>query len=116
MEEHRLRILENRVPKIIFGLKRDDTTRGWKKNLHNEKLHNFHFSQKDDGLGGLCSTHKRENKCIQSFGMKTWTQTNRKTREDGIVLKLFVNKQDDRMWTGFNWLRTGTSERLFLTQ
>jgi hypothetical protein len=37
-EEHRLRVLENRVLRRIFGPKRDEVTGGWRK-LHNEKLH-----------------------------------------------------------------------------
>jgi hypothetical protein len=39
-EERRLRVFENRVPMRIFGPKRDDETREWKK-LHNEEL-NLH--------------------------------------------------------------------------
>jgi hypothetical protein len=35
-EEHRLRVFENRVLRIIFGLKRDEVTRSWRK-LHNEE-------------------------------------------------------------------------------
>jgi hypothetical protein len=33
-------VFENRVLKGIFGPKRDDVTRGWRK-LHNEELHNL---------------------------------------------------------------------------
>jgi hypothetical protein len=40
-EEHRLRVFENRVPRRIFGPKRDDMTGGWRK-LHNEGLHNLY--------------------------------------------------------------------------
>jgi hypothetical protein len=39
-EEHRLRVFENRVLRKIFGPKRDEVTREWRK-LHNEELHNF---------------------------------------------------------------------------
>jgi len=42
-EEHRLRVFENRVLRRIFGLKRDEVTRGWRK-LHNEELNDLHFS------------------------------------------------------------------------
>jgi hypothetical protein len=42
-EEHRLRVFENRVPKRIFGPKRDEVTGGWRK-LHNEELHNLNSS------------------------------------------------------------------------
>jgi hypothetical protein len=35
-----MRVFENRVPRRIFGPKRDDVTGDWRK-LHNEELHNF---------------------------------------------------------------------------
>jgi hypothetical protein len=34
-------VFENRVLRRIFGLKRDEVTRGW-RNLHNEELHNLY--------------------------------------------------------------------------
>jgi hypothetical protein len=42
-EEHRLRVLENRVLRGIFGPKRDEVIGGWIK-LHNEELHNLYVS------------------------------------------------------------------------
>jgi hypothetical protein len=36
-EEHRLRVFENRVPRRIFGPKRDEVT-GERRKLHNEEL------------------------------------------------------------------------------
>jgi hypothetical protein len=39
-EEHRLRVFENRLLRRIFGPKRDEVTREWRK-LHNEELHNL---------------------------------------------------------------------------
>jgi hypothetical protein len=36
-------VFENRVLRRIFGPKRDEVTREWRK-LHNEKLHNFYLS------------------------------------------------------------------------
>jgi hypothetical protein len=36
-------VSENRVPTIIFLLKRDEGTGGWRR-LHNEELHNFYAS------------------------------------------------------------------------
>jgi hypothetical protein len=44
MEEHRMRVFEDRVLRRIFRPKRDEETRGWRK-LHNEELHNLYFSQ-----------------------------------------------------------------------
>jgi hypothetical protein len=35
-EEHRLRVFENRVLRRIFGPKRDEVTREWRK-LHNKE-------------------------------------------------------------------------------
>jgi hypothetical protein len=43
MEEHRLRVFENRVLRRIFAPKRDEVTGGCKK-LHNEELHNLYSS------------------------------------------------------------------------
>jgi hypothetical protein len=42
-EEHRLRVIENRVLRRIFGPKRDEVTGEWRK-LHNKELHNLYFS------------------------------------------------------------------------
>ena len=39
----RLKLFENRVLKRIFGPKRNEVTRGWKK-LHNEELNNLYCS------------------------------------------------------------------------
>jgi hypothetical protein len=42
-EEHRLRVFENRVLRIIFGPKRDEVA-GELRKLHNEELHNLYSS------------------------------------------------------------------------
>ena len=42
-EERRLRVLENRVLRRIFGPKRDKVTGKWRK-LHNEDLNNLYSS------------------------------------------------------------------------
>jgi hypothetical protein len=39
-EERRLRVLENRVLRIIFGPKRDEVTGEWRK-LHNKELNDL---------------------------------------------------------------------------
>jgi hypothetical protein len=39
-EEHRLRVFENRVLRRVFGPKREEVARGWRR-LHKEELHNF---------------------------------------------------------------------------
>jgi hypothetical protein len=42
-EEHILRVCEERVPRKIFGPRRDEVMGDWRK-LHNEELHNFYSS------------------------------------------------------------------------
>jgi hypothetical protein len=42
-EERRLRVLENRALRNIFGPKRDEVTGGWGK-LHNEEFRDLHSS------------------------------------------------------------------------
>jgi hypothetical protein len=41
-DEHRLRVFENRVPRIS-GPKREEVVGGWRR-LHNEELHNLYTS------------------------------------------------------------------------
>jgi hypothetical protein len=43
IEEHGLRVLENRVLRRIFGSKRDEVSREWRK-LHNEERRNLYSS------------------------------------------------------------------------
>jgi hypothetical protein len=43
LEEHRLRVFENKVLRGIFGPKRDEVAGGWRK-LHNETLRDLYFS------------------------------------------------------------------------
>ena len=42
-KEHRLRVFENKVLRKVFGAKRDEITRDWRK-LHNAELHAFYYS------------------------------------------------------------------------
>jgi len=42
-EERRLRVLENRVLRRVFGPKRDEVTGEWRK-LHNEELNDLYCS------------------------------------------------------------------------
>jgi hypothetical protein len=51
--EHRLRAFENKVLRKIFGPKRDEVSRQWRK-LHNE----------EDLMGWSCSTNWGEEECI----------------------------------------------------
>jgi hypothetical protein len=43
IEESRLRVLENRVLRRMFGSKRNEVTDEWRK-LHNEELNDLYYS------------------------------------------------------------------------
>jgi hypothetical protein len=43
MEDHRLRVFENRLLRRIFGPKRNEVTGQWRK-LHNEELNDLYCS------------------------------------------------------------------------
>jgi hypothetical protein len=64
-EDHRLRVFENRALRRIFGPKRGEVTRGWRK-LRNEELHELYskYNYNDQvtmaELGGACSTNGGE--------------------------------------------------------
>jgi hypothetical protein len=42
-EEHRLRVFENRMLRMIFGSRRDEVTGRWRK-LHDEELRDLYSS------------------------------------------------------------------------
>jgi len=70
-EKSRLGVIENRVLRRIFGLKRDEVTGEWKK-LHNEELNDVHSSHNFFRVMGVtCNTHGGEERCIQGFGEET---------------------------------------------
>jgi hypothetical protein len=43
MEEYSLRVFENRALRRMFGPKREEVPGGWRR-LHNEELHDIHFT------------------------------------------------------------------------
>jgi hypothetical protein len=80
-------VFENRVLRRIFGPKRDEVTGGRGK-LHNEELHNLHFSpsiiriikDKEDEMGRACSMNWGEEECMYDIGRKARRKgTTRKT-------------------------------------
>jgi hypothetical protein len=72
-EEHRLRVFENRVLRMIFGPKRDEVTEEWRK-LHNEKLND------EDEIGRVCSTNGGKEERILVGGKARGKETVRKTK------------------------------------
>ena len=77
MEKHRLRIFENRVLRRIFGPKRDEVTREWRK-IHNEEFNDQYSSSNIVCMNisrmrwvGACSMYGGEERYIQGFGGET---------------------------------------------
>jgi hypothetical protein len=77
-KERRLRVFENRMLRRIFGPKRDEVTREWRK-LHTEELSDLYCSpiivrvMKSRRLrwAGHVARTGGEVKCIQGFGGET---------------------------------------------
>ena len=75
-EERRLRVLESRVLREIFGSKRVETTREWRK-LHNEELNDLYFSPNiirviiSRRVRMAVHVARMGERCIQGFGGKT---------------------------------------------
>jgi len=76
MEERRLRVFENRVLRRIFGPKRDEVTREWRK-LHNEELNDLLTQYclgdkiEKNEVGGACMMNGGEERRIQGFDGET---------------------------------------------
>jgi hypothetical protein len=77
-ENRGLRVFENRVLSRIFGPKRDEAKREWRK-LHNEEPYDLYSLTKyylgdqieKNEMGGAYSTYGGHERCIQGFGGET---------------------------------------------
>jgi hypothetical protein len=77
-EERRLRVFENRVPRGIFGPKKDEVTGEWRK-LYTEELTDLYSTKyyysgdqiEKNEMGGACGMYGGEERCIQCFGGET---------------------------------------------
>jgi hypothetical protein len=59
-------------------------------------------------MGGTCSAYVGEERFIQGFGGENPRKIDASV--DGkIILKWIFRKWDVGVWTGFSWLRIGTS-------
>jgi hypothetical protein len=83
-EEHRLRVVDNRVLRRIFGHERDEVRGGWSK-LHNEELHNLYSTPYRILVG------KAEGKTLLGSHRRRWEDnTKLDNRETG--------------WGGMDWI------------
>jgi hypothetical protein len=60
-EEHRLKVFEDRVLRRIFGPKRDEVTKGWRKLF---AKYNYNDQVEESEIGMACSTNGREEECV----------------------------------------------------
>ena len=109
-QQLRLRVSENRVLRRIFGPKRDELTREWKK-LRNEELNNLYSSL--NIVRVIKSRRMRWAGHVARMGVlvgkpdgKRPLGSPRRRRENKINLD--IQKWDVRAWTGLSWLRIGT--------
>ena len=78
-EEHRLRVFENRVLRRVYGPKRDEVIRKWRK-LHNEEISDTYVlltqycacgKIEKNEMGGTCGAYVGVEKCAQGSGGET---------------------------------------------
>jgi hypothetical protein len=122
-EEQRLRrVFENRVPRRIFGPKRDEVIGGWRK-LHNEELHNLYSSPSIISM--IKPRRMRWAGQVARMGrrgmhIEYWWES-QKERALEIPRRRWVDniKMDLReirwvVWTGLVWLKIGITLRRIL--
>jgi hypothetical protein len=118
-EEHRLKVFENRVLRIIFGPEKDEVKGEWRK-LHSTELHNLYSSP--DVIRQIKSRRMRsaEHVACMGEGWNVYRVLVRKSEGKSLLGWLrrkwkYGSKMDLREigWVGgvlseFTWLRIGT--------
>jgi hypothetical protein len=110
---------KNRVKRVLYGSKREELTGGLRK-LHNEELHNLYASPNIIKLiksrsmrwvGPVASMGEMRNGYSNLVGKPEGKKKQLDdTGIDGrIILERSLEKLGCKVWTGFIWLRIGTS-------
>jgi hypothetical protein len=117
-EERGLRVYENRVLRKIFGPNTDEVTGEWRR-LHNEELNDLYISpniiwvvksRRMGWAGHVARMGERRDSHKISVGKperKRPLGMPRRRWEDYV--KMNLQEVKGRQWTGFIWLRIGTS-------
>jgi len=115
-EERRLKLFENRVPRRIFGPKRDVVTGEWRK-LHNEELKDLYRSpnivrviksRRMRWMGHVACMEERRGAYRVWVGKSEGTRPLGRTRhrwDDNI--KMDLHEVECGACTGSSWLRIG---------
>jgi len=116
-EERRLRVLQNRVLRILLGPKKGEVRGEWRR-MHNEELNDLYSSsnivrmiksRRMKWAGHL--THMGERRDVYRVlvgkpeGKRPLGRPRRRWR---IVLRCIFRKWDVGLWTGSGWLRIWT--------
>ena len=116
-EERRLRVFENRVLRRIFGPKRDELTREWRK-LHHEYLNDLYClrnivrviaSRRMRWVGHVARMGERRGVCMVLVGRPEGKRPFGRPRhrwEENI--KMDCRRWDVGVWNGWSWFRIGT--------
>jgi hypothetical protein len=118
-EERRLRVFKNGVLRRIFGPKRDEITRDWRK-LRNEELNDLFCSPSIFWLvklrrirWALHVARMGRNEVYIGFWWGNVRERDhlRDPGIDGRIISRWIfRKWDAGVWTGSNWLRIGTGD------
>jgi hypothetical protein len=117
--KHRLRMFENRVPRMMCGPKREEVTEDWRR-LHNEQLRGLCCSVHIIGLiksrrwAGYVArmAKKRSTNRVLCGNLKERDRLEDLGVYERIILKWISRKQDATTWNGLALLWIGATGRL----
>jgi hypothetical protein len=112
-QEHRLRVFRTGC----WGEYSDPRGRKWREAEEHCIMRSFITCTLHQMLLGACSMHWRDEMCtiFWSEGLKGRDHSEDLGVDGRMVLKLILGKQCGKVWTGFIWLRIGTSGGLSWT-